>query len=239
MNNETMQSRRSDVIVARGVKKAYCEAESTLSVLNGVDLTVKAGEVIAIVGASGSGKSTLLHILGGLDSIDEGEVTVCEAPVHALSETERDRLRNEKLGFVYQFHHLLPEFSATDNVAMPLLIRGVDEKAAQETAGVILKDLGLGERLSHLSSQLSGGERQRCAIARAMVTNPACILADEPTGNLDGKTAQTVFDAFVTLARKQGTACVIVTHDLALAAKCDRVLHLTDGRIESADESSH
>ena len=178
MNNETMQSRRSDVIVARGVKKAYCEAEGTLSVLNGVDLTVKAGEVIAIVGASGSGKSTLLHILGGLDSIDEGEVTVCEAPVHALSETERDRLRNEKLGFVYQFHHLLPEFSATDNVAMPLLIRGVDEKAAQETAGVILKDLGLGERLSHLPSQPSGGERERCAIARAMMTHPWGLWPD-------------------------------------------------------------
>ena len=229
-----MNDQNDFVIVARGVKKAYREGERRVEVLKGIDLEVKKGELLAVVGASGSGKSTLLHVLGGLDSIDEGEVTVAGMTVHDLNEVQRGELRNQKLGFVYQFHHLLPEFSALENVAMPLLIRRMDEKQALEAAKKTLIALGLEERLLHLPSQMSGGERQRCAIARAMVTLPACILADEPTGNLDRQTANGVFDSLVQLAKSHGTACVIVTHDLDLAARCDRVVTIEDGVIKAA-----
>lgn len=222
------------VIVACGVKKAYREAERSVDVLKGIDLEVKKGELLAVVGASGSGKSTLLHVLGGLDSIDEGEVTVAGMAVHKLNEVERGQLRNQKLGFVYQFHHLLPEFTALENVAMPLIIRRCDEKTANEKAKTTLLALGLEERLQHLPSQMSGGERQRCAIARAMVTEPACILADEPTGNLDRQTADGVFSSLVQLAKSHGTACIIVTHDLDLAARCDRTVTIKDGLIVEA-----
>lgn len=228
-----MSEKVENVIVAQAVRKAYREADRSVEVLKGIDLMVRAGELLAVVGASGSGKSTLLHVLGGLDSIDQGEVTVAGYKVHALNEVERGELRNRKLGFVYQFHHLLPEFTALENVAMPLLIRREDEGRAYEAAEKILTALGLGERLSHLPSQMSGGERQRCAIARAMVTNPACILADEPTGNLDRQTADSVFESLVDLAKRQGTACVIVTHDLNLAARCDRVVTIKDGVIRA------
>lgn len=226
-----MNDKNEWVIVAHGVKKAYREGEQTVEVLKGVDLSVRAGELLAIVGASGSGKSTLLHVLGGLDSIDEGEVVVAGMAVHTLNEVQRGQLRNKKLGFVYQFHHLLPEFSALENVAMPLIIRRVDEKQAKQKAKEALEALGLAHRLNHLPSQMSGGERQRCAIARAMVTEPACILADEPTGNLDRQTASSVFDSLVSLAKSHGTACVIVTHDMELAARCDRTVTITDGVI--------
>ena len=205
-----MNDKNEWVIVAHGVKKAYREGEQTVEVLKGIDLSVRAGELLAIVGASGSGKSTLLHVLGGLDSIDEGEVVVAGMAVHTLNEVQRGQLRNKKLGFVYQFHHLLPEFSSLENVAMPLIIRRVDEKQAKQKAKEALEALGLAHRLNHLPSQMSGGERQRCAIARAMVTEPACILADEPTGNLDRQTASSVFDSLVSLAKSHGTACVIV-----------------------------
>ena len=228
-----MSEKVENVIVAQAVRKAYREADRSVEVLKGIDLTVRAGELLAVVGASGSGKSTLLHVLGGLDSIDQGEVTVAGYKVHALNEVERGELRNRKLGFVYQFHHLLPEFTALENVAMPLLIRREDEGRAYEAAEKILTALGLGERLSHLPSQMSGGERQRCAIARAMVTNPACILADEPTGNLDRQTADSVFESLVDLAKCQGTACVIVTHDLDLAARCDRGVTIEDGVVRA------
>lgn len=226
-----MNDKNEWVIVAHGVKKAYREGEQTVDVLKGIDLSVRAGELLAIVGASGSGKSTLLHVLGGLDSIDEGEVVVAGMAVHTLNEVQRGQLRNKKLGFVYQFHHLLPEFSSLENVAMPLIIRRVDEKQAKQKAKEALEALGLAHRLNHLPSQMSGGERQRCAIARAMVTEPACILADEPTGNLDRQTASSVFDSLVSLAKSHGTACVIVTHDMELAARCDRTVTITDGVI--------
>lgn len=226
-----MNDKNEWVIVAHGVKKAYREGEQTVEVLKGIDLSVRAGELLAIVGASGSGKSTLLHVLGGLDSIDEGEVVVAGMAVHTLNEVQRGQLRNKKLGFVYQFHHLLPEFSALENVAMPLIIRRVDEKQAKQKAKEALEALGLAHRLNHLPSQMSGGERQRCAIARAMVTEPACILADEPTGNLDRQTASSVFDSLVSLAKSHSTACVIVTHDMELAARCDRTVTITDGVI--------
>lgn len=229
-----MSEKIENVIIAQGVRKAYREAERSVEVLRGIDLKVRAGELLAVVGASGSGKSTLLHVLGGLDSIDQGEVTVAGLKVHVLNEVERGELRNHKLGFVYQFHHLLPEFTALENVAMPLLIRRMDEKQALEAAKKTLIALGLEERLLHLPSQMSGGERQRCAIARAMVTLPACILADEPTGNLDRQTANGVFDSLVQLAKSHGTACVIVTHDLDLAARCDRVVTIEDGVIKAA-----
>ena len=228
-----MNDAKDFVICARGVKKTYRESEQAVSVLKGVDLSVRGGELLAVVGASGSGKSTLLHVLGGLDSIDEGEVTVAGMSVHPLNEVQRGHLRNRELGFVYQFHHLLPEFTAIENVAMPLIIRREDEDVSRQKAREALIALGLADRLEHLPSQMSGGERQRCAIARAMVTEPACILADEPTGNLDRQTAAGVFDSFVALAKSRGTACVIVTHDLELAARCDRTVTIKDGVIES------
>ena len=219
------------VIKASDVQKSYRDGVLTVPVLKGVNLSVKKGELVAIVGASGSGKSTLLHILGGLDTIDAGSVEVAGMAVHSLTENERGRLRNQKLGFVYQFHHLLPEFTALENVAMPLTIARQNPTLAQERAAQVLQALGLAHRLNHYPSQMSGGERQRCAIARAMVAEPACILADEPTGNLDQATANAVFDRFVSIAREHQTACVIVTHDLQLAQRCDRVLTLSDGQI--------
>ena len=219
------------VIKASDVQKSYRDGVLTVPVLKGVNLSVKKGELVAIVGASGSGKSTLLHILGGLDTIDAGSVEVAGMAVHSLTENERGRLRNQKLGFVYQFHHLLPEFTALENVAMPLTIARQNPTLAQERAAQVLQALGLAHRLNHYPSQMSGGERQRCAIARAMVAEPACILADEPTGNLDQATANAVFDRFVSIAREHQTACVIVTHDLQLAQRCDRVVTLSDGQI--------
>ena len=219
------------VIKASDVQKSYRDGVLTVPVLKGVNLSVKKGELVAIVGASGSGKSTLLHILGGLDTIDAGSVEVAGMAVHSLTENERGRLRNQKLGFVYQFHHLLPKFTALENVAMPLTIARQNPTLAQERAAQVLQALGLAHRLNHYPSQMSGGERQRCAIARAMVAEPACILADEPTGNLDQATANAVFDRFVSIAREHQTACVIVTHDLQLAQRCDRVLTLSDGQI--------
>ena len=206
-----------------GLVKVYHDGDHPVPVLSDVTFSVARGETVAILGSSGSGKSTLLHAVGGLDTIDSG-----------LSQKALGELRNRSLGFVYQFHHLLPEFTALDNVAMPLWIRREDQEASREEARRMLEAVGLSHRLQHLPSQLSGGERQRVAIARAIVTKPVCILADEPTGNLDKATAQGVFDIFLKLARDEGTAIVIVTHDEGLAARCDRILRLDAGIIREA-----
>lgn len=226
------------VIECRQLKKSYHDGNRTIDVLSGIDFTVNKGESVAIVGPSGSGKSTLLHLLGGLDNPTSGVVSLNQENWRDLSEKKRCKLRNQSLGFIYQFHHLLPEFTALENTALPLVLSGSRVATAQSKAAEVLKEVGLDNRQTHKPSQMSGGERQRTAIARALVHEPICMFADEPTGNLDHTTALKVFDLMLKLNEQKGTALVIVTHDMQLAKKMQRVMYLQDGQLIEQDKSN-
>ena len=236
MNESLMHE--GEVVRAEGLGKTYAEGSLRTHVFDGLDIVVSAGETVAILGASGAGKSTLLHLLGGLDTPTAGEVFVAGQKMSALSDAARGRLRNRSLGFVYQFHHLLPEFTALENVMLPVMLNGTAARDAASRATELLQAVGLGHRLAHKPGELSGGERQRAAVARALVNTPACVLGDEPTGNLDEKTAATVFELMLELNRARRTSLVLVTHDRRLARRLDRVLELHEGRLRElqADE---
>jgi lipoprotein-releasing system ATP-binding protein len=227
-----MMRETAPVLLLSGVERRYRQGEATLNILNGVDLDLEAGEVVALVAPSGAGKSTLLHIAGLLEHSDGGEIDICGQPTSRLSDAERTTLRRTRIGFVYQFHHLLPEFSAVENVMLPQMVRGLAKSEAQRRAAELLSYLGLEKRLTHRPAELSGGEQQRVAIARAVANAPRLLLADEPTGNLDPKTSDHVFNAMLQLVRASGLAALIATHNLDLAARMDRQVTLRDGRIE-------